>query len=265
MGDGGDFAAHRRDGDDVIKVLNDRHPAGDRLVASAQNAGIPGMNAYLCTLRSAGIMLPPRLSVESDRPLTVRHLWVTGRVLLNYASTDPYRFIRTVVQIASWVRALDAADARIDTNLANFCLAGNDVVLVDVLPPLLPSLRPEPTSLFEVLFTALCFDTPIILDALIGYAARALLHAGVRVTAFQHDDLECQLPRAVAGCDMESFPGSWFRSRVVLALRALAGDAEPATVQDYFTLTSVRAFRDLPEVARDRRIRQVDQLRRSLL
>jgi hypothetical protein len=175
MIDHGDFAAHRRDGDDVIKVLHGQHPAGARFVAAAQNVGVTGMTTYLSTLRTAGVTLPPHLSVVSLRPLAVRHRWVTGPVLLDCASADPSRFIDAVIEIAQWVRVLDATDARLDTNLANFCLAEDRVVLLDVLPPLIPSVRPEQANLFEALFTALCFDSRVILDALIGYAARALL------------------------------------------------------------------------------------------
>lgn len=253
----GDFAAHRRDGDDVIKVLDGQHPAGARFVAAAQNVGVNGMNTYLSTLRAAGVTLPPHLSVESARPLTVRHRWVTGPVLLDHARVDPPRFVDAVIEVAQWVRALAATDARVDTNLANFCLADDSVVLVDVLPPLIPSMRPEPSNLFDVLFTALCFDTTVILDALISYAARALLHSDVSVAACQRDDLARQVPHEVAK-PVEAFPASWFRARIVLALRALAREAEPASAHDFFALTSVRAFRDLPEVERAHRIRQVD-------
>lgn len=259
----GEFAAHRRDGDDVIKVLDGRHPAGAGFVAAAQSVGIAGMTTYLSTLRAAGVALPAHLSVVSAQPVTVRHRWVTGFVLLDHASVDPPRFVDAVVEIAGWVRALDATDARVDTNLANFCLADNRVVLVDVLPPLIPSVRPEPSNLFDVLFTALCFDTTVILDALIGYAVRALLHARASVGAGQREDLARQVPQEVAE-PVEAFPASWFRARVVLALRALAREAEPASVQDFFALTSVRAFRDLPEAERAHRIRQVDQTVKEL-
>lgn len=260
----GDFAAHRRDGDDVIKVLDGQHPAGARFAAAAQNVGMTGMNAYLSTLRAARITLPPHLSVESIRPLTVRHRWVTGPVLLDYVRVNPSRFVDAVIEIARWVRTLDATDARVDTNLANFCLADDRVVLVDVLPPLIPSVRPEPSNMFEVLFTALCFDTRVILDALIGYAARALLHAGVSVAAGQRDDLARQLPQEVAEPAEASFPASWFRARVMLALGALAGETPSKVVHDFFALTSVRAFRDLPEAERAHRIRQVDQAVKEL-
>ncbi len=255
----GDFAAHRRDGDDVIKVLDGQHPAGARFAAAAQNVGMTGMNAYLSTLRAAGVTLPPHLSVESVRPLAVRHRWVTGPTLLDCASADPSRFVDAVIEIAQWVRVLDATDARVDTNLANFCLADDRVVLVDVLPPLIPSVRPEPSNLFEVLFNALCFDSRVILDALIGYAARALLHSDVRVAAGQRDDLARQLPKEFAGPVETLFPASWFQARVTLALRALAGQAEFEVTHDFFALTSVRAFRDLPEAERAHRLRQVDQ------
>jgi hypothetical protein len=264
MTDHGDFAAHRRDGEDVIKVLDAQHPAGARFVATAQHVGLTGMNAYLSALRAAGVTLPPHLSVESVRPLTVRHRWVTGPVLLDHASVDPSRFVGAVIEIAGWVRALDGTDARVDTNLANFCLAGDRIVLVDVLPPLIPSVRPEPSNLFEVLFNALCFDTRVILDALIGYAARALLHPGIRVAAGQREDLARQVPQEVANAAEASFPVSWFRARVALALGALAEEAEPKNVRDFFAVTSVRAFRDLPEAERAHRLRQVDQVVKEL-
>jgi hypothetical protein len=254
----GDFAAHRRDSDDVIKVLDEQHPAGAQFVAAAQRVGMTGMNTYLSTLRAAGVTLAPHLSVESAQPLTVRHRWVTGPVLLDHASVDPPRFVNAVIEIAQWVRALDATDARVDTNLANFCLADDRVVLVDVLPPLIPSMRPEPSNLFDVLFTALCFETAVILDALIGYAARALLRSEGSVTAGQRADLARQVRQEVAE-PLEAFPESWFRTRVVLALRALARDAKPASVHDFFALTSVRALRDLPEAERALRVQQVDQ------
>ncbi|MGH3626311.1 MAG: hypothetical protein ACRDRL_02530, partial [Sciscionella sp.] len=142
--------------------------------------------------------------------------------------------------------------------------AKDRVVLVDVLPPLIPSVRPEPSNLFEVLFNALCFDTTVILDALIGYAARALLHADVSVAAGQRDDLARQLPKEFAEPVETSFPASWFQARVALALRALAGQAGPASVHDFFALTSVRTFRDLPEAERAHRLRQVDQTVKEL-
>jgi hypothetical protein len=259
MIDQGDFAAHRRDGDDVIKTLDVQHPAGTHFVAAARDVGMTGMNSYLSTLRAAGVTLPASLAVESIRPLAVRHRWVTGPVLLDCAGVDPSRFVDAVIEIARWVRILDPTDARIDTNLANFCLIDDRIVLVDVLPPLIPSARPEPSNLFELLFDALCFDTMVILDALIGYGARALLHSGVCVSAGQREGLARQRPPGVAMPVEVSFAASWFRARVLLALRALAGDLEPGLVHDFFALTSVGKFRDLTESDRFDRVRQVDQ------
>jgi hypothetical protein len=264
MTEQGDFAAHRRDGDHVIKVLDGQHPAGARFVAAAQRVGVAGMNSYLTTLRAAGITLPPDLAVVSTQPLAVRHRWVTGPVLLDRARTEPSRFVNAVVEIARSVHALDDADARLDTNLANFCLTDDRVVLVDVLPPLIPSVHPEPSNLFEVLFTALCFDTKVILDALIGYAARALLRSPAGVAACERDVLARQVPQEAAEPSEVAFPASWFRARVMLAMRALTGAAASEAVHEFFDLTSVRAFRDLPEADRAHRIRQVNQVVKEL-
>lgn len=255
----GDFAAHRRDGEDVIKVLEGHHPAGARFVAAAQEVGETGMNVYLSTLRAAGVALPPGLSVESARPLAVRHRWVTGPVLLDHVGVDPSRFVDAVIEIAGWVRDLDATDARVDTNLANFCLVDDGVVLVDVLPPLIPSVRPEPSNLFDVLFAALCFDTTVILDALIGYAARALLRSDARLAGHRREDLARQVPQELTARVETSFPASWFRTRLTLATRALVGEAAYASVHNFFTLTSVRAFRALSEAERANRVRHVDE------
>lgn len=258
----GEFATHHRNGEDVIKALDQRHPAGNAIARASESLGLTGMNTYLTTLQTAGITLPEHLCVASAHPLAVRYRWVDGPVLLDHVDLDPARFIDAVIEIAHWVCALDSTDARIDTNLANFCLARDQVVLIDVLPPLIPSLRPQPSTLFEVLFTALCFDTPVILDALIGYAARALLRCKAVVSPAQLDDLVGQRPRqsALRGGSAGGFPGMWFRTRAELAVRGLTGNAAPAVVHDFFARTSVRSFRDLTEPQRAQRIHQVEQI-----
>lgn len=259
----GEFAAHHRDGDHVIKVLDAQHPAGARFVTAAQSVGETGMDTYLSALRAAGVTLPPDLAVVSVEPLAVRHRWVTGPVLLDCASGDLRRFVGAVAEIAQWVNVLAGTDARLDTNLANFCLADGQLVLVDVLPPLIPSVGPEPANLFEVLFTALCFDTPVIHDALIGYAARALLRSTVGVA--RHRDALASLVRPAAAEPIgASFPASWFRARAALALRALAGQLAPDVAHEFFALTSVQVFRQLPEAHRARRIQLVDQAMKEL-
>ncbi|ASO18076.1 hypothetical protein FHR81_002473 [Actinoalloteichus hoggarensis] len=260
----GDFATHRRDGEDVVKVLDVQNAAAIPFTMVAHHIDASRMNVYLSRLRAAGVTLPPGLSVEHTRPLAVRHLWVAGPVLLDYARVDPSRFVDAVIEIAGWVRALDSADARVDSNLANFCLAEDRVVLVDVLPPLIPSMRPKPSNLFDVLFTALCFDTTVILDALIGYAARALLTSGISLAGRRVEDLAHQVPQEFAPLAETSFPASWFQARAMLALRGLAGEIEPASVQEFFTPTSVRAFRDISETERADRIQQVAQTVKEL-
>jgi hypothetical protein len=259
MANQGNFSWHRRDGDDVIKVLHGQYPTGARFTAAVQSIGVPGMNAYLAALRAAGVILPSRMSVESAQPLTIRHRWVTGPMLLDQAVSDPSRFVAAVSEIAQWIRALDTMDARMDANLANFCLVDDRVVLVDVLPPLIPSMHPGPSNLFEALFNALCFDTTVITDALIGFAARALLDAGVSVPAGQRDELARQMPQHRAAPAKASFPTSWFRAQAVLALARLAGEVEQGVVHDFFTLTSMQEFLNLSEAARADRVRQFEQ------
>jgi hypothetical protein len=109
----GDFAAHRRDGDYVIKVLDVQHPAGTRFAAVAARAGRTGMDTYLSTLRAAGVTLPPDLALVSAEPLTIRHRWVTGPVLADCAGVDRLRFAGAVAEVARWVDALAATDARL--------------------------------------------------------------------------------------------------------------------------------------------------------
>lgn len=49
-----------------------------------------------------------------------------------------------------------------------------------------------------------------------------------------------------------------------MALRALRGHVAPDVVHEFFALTSVRVFRELPEAHRARRIRQVEQTTKEL-
>jgi hypothetical protein len=247
----------------VIKSLDTQHPAGGRFALTMQHGAMTHMATYLSTLRAAGITLPSELSVVSTEPLAVRHRWVDGPNLLDSVTVDPARFVNAVGKITEWTGRLADTDARLDTNLANFCLADGQVVAVDVLPPLIPSARVTPSNLFETLLSALCFDTTVIRDALVGYAARALLRSSADVPTSVSDDLASLVPSGAARVDT-SFPASWFRAKVVLALRALAGQITPTHVHDFFALTSVLAFRDLSEPHRRQRVRQVDHAVREL-
>ncbi|MGP4018805.1 hypothetical protein [Saccharopolyspora sp. 5N708] len=251
----GEFSIHRRDGDHVTKHLNRRHPAGDRFVTAMTTTGAAGMQSYLDVLRSAQVRLPSDLRLVAAEPLTVRHRWVAGPNLLDATTdTDPATFAAAIAQIAHWVRDLDGTNARIDTNLANFCLEDNQPVLIDVLPPLIPSLRSTPANLFDELFGALCFDTPVILDALVGYALRTLLRVTDPAAAQELLDLAYEFPTNTAD---ETFPAAWFRARRALAVRAAMGKAAVEEVQDLFALTSVLGFRQLDEAGRRLRIDQV--------
>jgi hypothetical protein len=200
----------------------------------------------------------PDLVVLAKNPLAVRHRWVAGPTLPDVAST-PELFVGAVREIGQWVRDLEPADARIDTNLANFCLVDRHLVLVDVLPPLIPSRRPRPSNQFEELFYALCFDTEIILAALVGYAARVLLRAGVPEGAARFLKVGHELSPPAASYLGGSVLDVWFHARAALALRALAGDVGVDAAHAFFALTSVRAFRDLDEQQRTRRVEQVSE------
>lgn len=252
----GEFSTHRREGEHVIKQLNGHHPAGHRFATAMARAGATGMRSYLHSLRSAQVRLPSELSLVSAGPLTVRHRWVPGPTLLDaIGETAPVVIATAVARIAGWVRALDGTDARIDTNLANFCLVHDRPILVDVLPPLIPSLRPVPTNLFDELFAALCFDTPVILDALIGYALRTLLRATGPAAAAELLPAAREIPTSPSS----GFPAEWFRARRGLAERAALHDAALEEVQDFFELTSVLRFRQLDEPGRRLRIDHVAQ------
>lgn len=252
----GEFSTHTRYGRDVIKQINPRHPAGSGFTAAMTRSGEAGLRCYLEALRSAQVRLPRDLAIIAASPLTIRHRWVVGPTLLEAARGDPKVFVTAVRQIATWTRALDGMDARMDTNLANFCLADNQPVLIDVLPPLMPSLRPEPENLFDELFAGLCFDTPVILDALLGYALRALLRANKPAA---RDLLPIAAELAGGSTNEACFPSSWFAARRALARRAAAGDEDPEVVHDFFARTSVLAFRQLNETARQLRLAEVDR------
>lgn len=242
----GEFSPHTRDGEYVTKQLTARHPAGSRFVAAVARTGETGMRSYLDILHSAGVTLPEELHIVAEVPLTVRHRWMTGPTLMEIAATDPAIFAAAVPRLVRWVRDLDGTDARIDTNLENFCLTGDRPVLVDVLPPLVSSLRPCPENLFDELFGALCFDTPVILDALVGYAFRALLRTS-------HQSARGLLPLAHDITDTpvgNGFPARWFRARLRLAAHAAEGEVPPDQLHDFFTLTSVLGFRQLDETGR---------------
>jgi hypothetical protein len=221
------------------------------------------MRRYLAALRAAGVRLPCELAIVTAVPLTIRHRWVDGPTLLEVTSISPAAFAGAVRTVGRWIQNLAGADARIDANLANFCMRSGEPVLVDVLPPLIPSLRPEPGDLFDRLFRALCFDTAITLDALAGYSLRATL--GVPGSAAHTARLLPVARELVTAGAPGPFPAGWFRARAVLAIRAAEGADHPNIVREFFELTSVLAFRQLGETSRRQRIAKVRGRIRELL
>lgn len=256
----GEFTNLRREGEHVLKLLDVQHPAAMPLVTAAMATGKAGAEAYIGTLRAHGVRLPAELEVVSERPLAVRHRWVHGPCLPEVAGPAPATFVAAVAEIGQWVRALAATDARVDTNLSNFLLVDDKPVLVDVLPPLVPSRRPEPATLFEVHFDGLCFQTPVILYALVGYAARALIGSGARLdssAASELVDVGHGLCPLVDDSEEGPLPDLWFRARAAIGLRALRGEVSAQDALAFFALTSVRVFRDLDEPRRRHRIDRV--------
>ncbi|MCR6488353.1 hypothetical protein M8542_36535 [Amycolatopsis sp. OK19-0408] len=249
------FTRCTRDGDTVHKQL-----APAAVFAAFTDAlcrdGLPAITGYLATLRAAGVRLPDRLELvdgantAEGRParLGVRHRWIDGRLLPEIITTDPARAVTAIRTVLGWLTALENTDARIDTNLANFCLPDDGApVLIDLLPPLIPSARPAARTPFETLFDALCFDTTLTRAAMLGYAARALLQAGHTAAAAN----VLRLAPATAGT---AFPAAWFGARLTLA-RAATEDRVPLQAMlQLFERTSVLALSRLRPGEQRRRV-----------
>ncbi len=252
----GEFTTHARQRDHVVKRLTVEHPAGARFAAAMARGGSRRMRRYLDVLRDAGVLLADDMAVHGTDPLTVRHRWMDGPTLAEIVSARPEQFVDSILVIDRWVRALHPADARVDTNLTNFCLTPSGPVLVDVLPALIPSQCPDPLDSFDVLFHALCFDTPTTRDALAGYALRLLINASAHDAARR---LVTTLSFPAPGSG-DHFPGNWFRARRALAVETVHDRVPPQRIREVFALTSVLGFRQLAEPERLQRIRQVEQL-----
>ncbi|GAA0534928.1 hypothetical protein GCM10011581_48440 [Saccharopolyspora subtropica] len=247
-------SVHRRDGERVVKQLTERHPAGRNFVAAMASSGEQGMRSYLAELDRVAVRLPGNLEIVSAEPLTVQHRWMDGPTLLDAPTMTPEVFASAIAEVATWVRRLDRRDARVDTNLANFCIVNGRPVLVDVLPPLVPSRRPRPTSLFDDLFLSLCFDTSVILDALCGYALRQAIRSGDRGVIA---DLLGVVNDLVSSPETTGLAKEWFRARLKLARRAARGVVDPEMMHEFFALTSVLKFRHFDEPGRRRRVDEV--------
>lgn len=254
----GEFTTLRRDGEYVVKTLTPEHPAGSRFVGAMLAVGRDGVARYVAALREAGVVLPADLEmIEDGGTIAVRHRWIRGLSLPKVAAAAPSAFVDAISTIGAWVVRLEAADARLDTNLVNFCLDGDRLVAVDVLPPLIPSRQPAPCDLFDTLFFALCFQTPVTLAALVGYAARHLFPYADPAAVQDFAAVAAALCPGLEDRSTEEFPGMWFRARAALALRALRGQVAPEAAVEFFAWTSVLAFRRLDEQQRAERISHV--------
>ncbi|MBH1939217.1 hypothetical protein I5Q34_34015 [Streptomyces sp. AV19] len=246
-----------RDGASVTKRPSWRGPYA-RIGSAMTAAGAEGLHAHLQILSAAGVRLPDGLVVlDDEKGLGVRHQWVAGPTLPELVLWRPRRFAAAVAELAAWVSALAPTDARIDTNLTNVCVLGDGPVLVDVLPPLIPSLRPTPVTLHDQLFDALCFHVPSTLYALVAYSALRLRGCGDRQA--QHRLLEvaeehCGLPARPAAREGGPFPCFWFRARALAAVDMLSGAAMDTTARAFLAYTSTTRFAELAEDDRAQRI-----------
>ncbi len=80
------FSRYRRDGDQVIKLLDMVHPVCERVAAAARDGGRPGLRRYLEILRAHDVALSSDLMVLSGesagwahgcQPLGIRQTAVT--------------------------------------------------------------------------------------------------------------------------------------------------------------------------------------------
>jgi hypothetical protein len=215
------------------------------------SAGAGEVRRYAGILREAGVPLPGDLAVtDSACGTEVRHTWIPGPTLLELPGWRSAEFLSAVTAIARWVRALEHTGARLDANLANFVIPDQgNLTCIDVLPPLLASLRPAETGPWEQVIGGLCFDADITLCALAGYAAGYLLGvldpgpavAGTIASAFR---ICPGRPRP------GSLPARWFHSRLQVMELAAAGQVSAAEAQRLLAATSVRALQAAPPATR---------------
>ncbi len=76
-----------------------------------------------------------------------------------------------------------------DLNLENFVCTPDGPVLVDLLPPLIPSRAYVPESVGETILVRLCFDDLLAVAAMCGYALNALLRKGLGTEATRLADI----------------------------------------------------------------------------
>ena len=214
-------------------------------------AGAGEVRRYAGILRDAGVPLPGDLAV-TDGPAgaEVRHAWIPGPTLLELPCWRSAEFLSAVTSVARWVRALEHTGARLDANLANFVIPDQgNLTCIDVLPPLLASLRPAETGPWEQVIGGLCFDTDITLCALAGYAARHLL--GVLDPGPAAAGTIASVLRICPGhLRPGSLPARWFHSRLQVMELAAAGQVSAAEAHRLLAATSVRALQAAPPATR---------------
>jgi hypothetical protein len=217
---------------------------------------------YIDSLRHVGVRLPPKIHVVTADPLKVGHEWIEGPMLSDLLEADLSRVMGHIERIGDWQMRLqmDGLDARIDTNLDNFIVDCDGPVLVDVIPPLIPSRGYVPEDLFEELFLPLCLSFTVSTTALIGYALRGSigrvdLALANRVTALAE---RWSIWDYLTSHGRE--PMDIFAARLRLALDALLGASDGPEVLGFYRATSVEHLASLTELARARQLKEAWKL-----
>jgi len=195
-------------------------------------------SSYIEAMQSIGVRLPAIFGTRSTRPeLVVHQAWVNGPTLAGYAEAEPLAFIDCVAEIRSWIESSASYDARIDANLENFVVASGAPVLIDLLPPLIPSLAVEPGSddLFGAVFHRLCFSIDSSILALVSYACRVLL----KYHPSQWSTLSSRLLLELPNEHPTTVAQAWFVIRVRAIQQATDGKIGVKAMEEVFKITSI--------------------------
>ena len=176
----------------VSKTLDPENPHLRRLAAAMVGPdALAAAQRYLADL-SGVVALPDDVTFTMSGPrLAVRHRWVEGQSLRACLQRTPVLGIEAIQVVLGWCEEVNTTsrDARMDLNLENFVCTPDGPVLIDLLPPLIPSRAYAPESIGETILVSLCFDDLLAAAAMCGYALNALLRKGLGTEATRLADI----------------------------------------------------------------------------
>jgi hypothetical protein len=249
------FSRVGRDGDVVTKRLPKEVDDAYRVLGRCIQASADDLVHYLSDLSSIGVATASVQKIaDSPDGLEIAHEWVPGPTVLEIAH-DPSRFGAAIVEIGSWARRSESVNARVDSNLENFVATDTGPVLVDFLPPLVPTMAVEPRAqnIFDDVFYSLCFDVNAGVNALVSYACRGLLRCGSAGSGDACIRIAGELRNDVTPASEFSRGAAWFELRARAVECFLSGEVGSGILDDVLAATSVRKLRDAdPEMRRTR-------------